>query len=150
MIGLVIVTYGGLADALRQTLEHVVGPQRQIETIAICDDDDPDARRADVLAAARCTDDGDGVVIVTDVFGSTPSNLAVSAMEFGRVEVIAGINLPLLIKLAQVRDACSLEEAIAAAVHAGRKYVTVAGQVLAGERQGRTTRRGSVGVAAAA
>ncbi len=100
MIGLVLVTHGHLATEFRSALEHVVGPQRQIETIAIAPDDDIEGRRRDILDAIHTVDSGEGVVVLTDMFGGTPSNLAISAMNGGKVEVIAGINLPMLIKLA--------------------------------------------------
>jgi mannose PTS system EIIA component len=132
MIGLVIVTHGGLAHEFRCTLEHVVGAQDRLETIAIGPYDDLEQRRADILASARRVNDGDGVIVATDMFGGTPSNLALTVLHQGRVEVIAGVNLPLLIKLAQLRAECSLKEAAAAAVQTGRKYITVAGQILAG------------------
>ena len=100
MIGMVLVTHGQLANGFRAALEHVVGPQTQFETIAIGPDDDMEQRRSDILSAASRVQDGSGVVLLTDMFGGTPSNLAISAMEGGRIEVICGINLPMLIKLA--------------------------------------------------
>jgi mannose PTS system EIIA component len=133
MIGLVIVTHGGLAHEFRRTLEHVVGAQDQLETIAVGPDDDLERRRADILASVRRVDAGDGVVVATDMFGGTPSNLALTVLDEGRVEVIAGVNLPLLIKFAQVRGACPFKEAAATAIQTGRKYITVAGQILAGQ-----------------
>jgi len=133
MIGVVIVTHGRLAHEFRAALEHVVGPQEQLETISIGPDDDLDVRRADMLAALARVDTGDGVVVLTDMFGGTPSNLAISAMERANVEVIAGVNLPMLVKLAKVRDECPLAEAVAAAQDAGRKYVTIASRVLTGK-----------------
>lgn len=131
MIGVVIVTHGKLAREFRAALEHVVGPQEQIETISIGPDDDLDARRADMLAALGKVDSGDGVVVLTDMFGGSPSNLAISAMEQPNVEVIAGVNLPMLVKLASVRAECGLDEAIGQAQEAGRKYISVASQILA-------------------
>ena len=131
MIGVVIVTHGKLAREFRAALEHVVGPQEQIETISIGPDDDLDARRADMLAALGKVDSGDGVVVLTDMFGGSPSNLAISAMEQPNVEVIAGVNLPMLVKLASVRAECGLDEAIGQAQDAGRKYISVASQILA-------------------
>ncbi len=132
MIGLVLVTHGRLATEFRSALEHVVGPQQQIETIAIGPEDDMEARRGDIIAAVAGVDTGDGVVVLTDMFGGTPSNLALSTMSPGRVEVVAGINLPMLIKLASLRDDTPLEEAVVRAQEAGRKYITVASRVLAG------------------
>jgi len=131
MIGVVIVTHGNLACEFRAALEHVVGPQEQVETICIGPDDDLDARRADMLAALDTVDSGEGVVVLTDMFGGSPSNLAISAMEKPDVEVVAGVNLPMLVKLASVRGECSLDEAISQAQEAGRKYISVASQILA-------------------
>ena len=131
MIGVVIVTHGKLAPEFRAALEHVVGPQEQIETISIGPDDDLDARRADMLSALDNVDSGEGVVVLTDMFGGSPSNLAISAMERPNVEVIAGVNLPMLVKLASVRGKAGLDEAIMKAQEAGRKYISVASQILA-------------------
>jgi mannose PTS system EIIA component len=133
MIGLVIVTHGRLAQEFRSALEHVVGSQDQIETISIGPDDDIENRRDDILEAIRKTDTGQGVVVVTDMFGGTPSNLSISVMDEAQVEVIAGVNLPLLVKLASVRVECELTKAVDAAKEAGRKYISVASQVLSGE-----------------
>jgi PTS system mannose-specific IIA component len=131
MIGVVIVTHGQLAREFRAALEHVVGPQEQIETISIGPDDDLDVRRADMLAALANVDSGEGVVVLTDMFGGSPSNLAISAMKQSNVEVIAGVNLPMLVKLASVRGECGLDDAITQAQEAGRKYISVASQILA-------------------
>ncbi|HEX2446697.1 MAG TPA: PTS sugar transporter subunit IIA [Methyloceanibacter sp.] len=131
MIGVVIVTHGKLAHEFRAALEHVVGPQEQIETISIGPDDDLELRRSDMLRALARVDSGSGVVVLTDMFGGSPSNLAISAMERNNVEVIAGVNLPMLVKLASVRGECKLEEAITQAQDAGRKYISVASQILA-------------------
>lgn len=133
MIGLVIVTHGGLAVEFRSALEHVVGPQAQLETIAIGPEDDMASRRDDILAAVRRADSGDGVIVLTDMFGGTPSNLAISVMDEAKVEVIAGINLPILVKLASIRGEYSLGEAVNRAREAGRKYIKVASQELSGE-----------------
>ena len=130
MIGVIIVTHGKLAHEFRAALEHVVGPQEQIETISIGPNDDLDVRRNDMLAALTQVDSGEGVVVLTDMFGGTPSNLAISAMERSNVEVIAGVNLPMLVKLASVRGECGLEEAITQAQEAGRKYISVASHIL--------------------
>lgn len=134
MIGLVIVTHGRLADEFRAALEHVVGPQTQLATIAIGPHDDMNGRRSDILSAVRDVDKGDGVVILTDMFGGTPSNLAISIMDETGAEVIAGVNLPLLVKLAGLRADHSREDAVIQARDAGRKYMAVASQVLTGER----------------
>jgi PTS system mannose-specific IIA component len=130
MIGIVIVTHGNLAKEFRAALEHVVGPQEQIATICIKPDDNMEERRGAILRSISEVDKGDGCVLLTDMFGGTPSNLAISAMDDSRVEVIAGINLPMLVKLARVREECPLGEAIRLAQDAGRKYIHVASHVL--------------------
>ena len=130
MIGLVIVTHGSLAVEFRAALEHVVGPQEQIATIQIKPDDDGDERRQDIIRAIETVDSGDGVVVATDMFGGTPSNLSISVMDECYVEVIAGVNLPLLVKLATVRADKSILTAVDEAKEAGRKYITVASQLL--------------------
>lgn len=132
MIGLVLVTHGRLAVEFREALEHVVGPQALIETIPIGADDDMEKRRQDIVVAVERADEGDGVIVLTDMFGGTPCNLAISVMEAGKVEVIAGVNLPMLIKLARIRGEMPLGEAVNLAQEAGRKYINVASQVLAG------------------
>ncbi len=133
MIGMVLVTHGHLATEFRAALEHVVGPQRAIETITIGPEDDMEQRRQDIVAAVASVDSGSGVVLLTDMFGGTPSNLAISVMDRTRVEVVAGINLPMLIKLASVRDVSSLELAVTQAQEAGRKYINIASRVLNGK-----------------
>jgi PTS system mannose-specific IIA component len=133
MIGVVLVTHGRLAVEFRAALEHVVGPQQQIEAITIGPDDDAEQCRKDIIEAVKRVDTGDGVAILTDMFGGTPSNLAISCMSRPKVEVIAGINLPMLVKLAKVRDEYPLPEAVTAAQEAGRKYVTIASRVLSGK-----------------
>ena len=133
MIGIVLVTHGRLAVEFRAALEHVVGPQEQIEAVTIGPEDDVERRRRDIIEAVKQVDSGDGVVILTDMFGGTPSNLSISVMNQPRVEVLAGINLPMLVKLAKVRGECPLAEAVAQAQEAGRKYITVASRVLAGK-----------------
>ncbi len=133
MIGLVIVTHGGLAVEFRSALEHVVGPQTRLETISIGPDDDMAQRRNEILVAVRNVDGGHGVILLTDMFGGTPSNLAISVMEEAKVEVIAGINLPILVKLASIRGEMPLAQAVALARDAGRKYIKVASQELTGE-----------------
>src|SRR5829696_1077478 len=133
MIGVVLVTHGRLACEFRSALEHVVGPQSQFEVVTIGPDDDVEQRRRDIISAMKRVDSGDGVAILTDMFGGTPSNLAISCMNNPKVEVLAGINLPMLVKLAKVREERSLPEAIAMAQEAGRKYVTIASRVLAGK-----------------
>lgn len=132
MIGLVLVTHGRLAQELRAALEHVVGAQTAIEPISIQPDDDIEQRRSDIVDAVARVDDGSGVVILTDMFGGTPSNLAISVMANGKVEVIAGVNLPMLVKLSSARTTMALPEAVDAAKDAGKKYISVASHVLAG------------------
>lgn len=130
MIGMVLVTHGRLAEELIAALEHVVGPQKGTLAVCIGPDDDMERRRADILESAARVDDGDGVVLLTDMFGGTPSNLAISIMGKAKVEVIAGVNLPMLIKLASVRNDLPLADAVAAAQEAGRKYINVASKLL--------------------
>jgi len=131
MIGLVLVTHGQLANEFRHAVEHVVGPQENFETVAIGADDDMERRRGDILAAISRVDAGSGVIVLTDMFGGTPSNLAISVMESGRTEVIAGMNLPMLIKLSSVRKTDDMRAALDEAQAAGRKYINVASQLLA-------------------
>jgi PTS system mannose-specific IIA component len=133
MIGLVLVTHGRLAVEFRAALEHIVGVQPAIETISIGPDDEVERRRKDILDAVHKVDDGSGVILLTDMFGGTPSNLAISVMEPGKVEVVAGVNLPMLIKLASIRSDKPLATAIDDAQDAGRKYINVASQVLNGK-----------------
>ncbi|MGE0752526.1 MAG: PTS sugar transporter subunit IIA [Variibacter sp.] len=133
MIGLVLVTHGRLAVEFRAALEHIMGPQKQIESVTIDPDDDVEQRRHDIIGAVERVDTGDGVIILTDMFGGTPSNLAISCMARPGVEVLAGINLPMLIKLAKVRAECPMEDVVAAAQEAGRKYITIASRVLSGK-----------------
>ncbi|MWC44390.1 PTS sugar transporter subunit IIA [Sphingomonas carotinifaciens] len=130
MIGLVLVTHGRLADEFVTAMVHVVGPQERVATIAIGPEDDMETRRADIAAAIGQVDAGRGVIVLTDLFGGTPSNLAISLMERGRVEVIAGMNLPMLIRLGSARKSMKVVDAVAAAREAGRKYISVASEVL--------------------
>ncbi|MCR0983457.1 PTS sugar transporter subunit IIA [Roseomonas populi] len=143
MIGFVLVTHGRLAEELRLAMEHVMGPQKHVSTICIGPEDDMEGRRGDIRAAVDQVDQGDGVVVLTDMFGGTPSNLAASMKSLcngsdcggHQVEVIAGVNLPLLVKLARVRGTEPLAEAVDHAVNAGRKYMATAGE-LCGARRG--------------
>ena len=132
MIGVVLVTHGALATEFKAALEHVVGPQEHVETIAIGPDDDMEGRRNDILAAVDAADQGQGVVILTDMFGGTPSNLAISVMQQRAVEVIAGVNLPMLVKLARIRSDMEIKQAVNVAAEAGRKYINVASETLSG------------------
>jgi mannose PTS system EIIA component len=130
MIGLVLVTHGQLAAEFRHAVEHVVGPQDNFETVAIGADDDMEQRRRDIVDAVARVDTGTGVIVLTDMFGGTPSNLAISVMESGRTEVIAGMNLPMLIKLSSIRKGDNMATALDEAQAAGRKYINVASQLL--------------------
>jgi mannose PTS system EIIA component len=130
MIGLVIVTHGRLADEFILAVQHVVGKQEQIASVCIGPDDKLDSRRKDISTAVAAVDTGEGVIILTDMFGGTPSNLAISLLEENKIEVVAGLNLPMLVKLCRVRPDCTLNKAAFAAQDAGRKYIHVASQVL--------------------
>jgi PTS system mannose-specific IIA component len=134
MIGLVIVTHGRLAEEFVLAMEHVVGPQKAVAAICIGPEDDMEQRRKDILKACAAVDSGAGVILLTDMFGGTPSNLAISVMEQTRAEVIAGLNLPMLIKLATLRTREPLDACVHHAQEAGRKYISVASYVLAGEK----------------
>ncbi len=130
MIGMVLVTHGQLAREFVAALEHVVGPQQNIVTVCIGPEDDMEQHRNELLQGIREVDKGRGVVLMTDMFGGTPSNLAISVMSDARVEVIAGVNLPMLIKFSSVRESESLADAVASAQEAGRKYINVASRLL--------------------
>jgi PTS system mannose-specific IIA component len=130
MIGLVLVTHGRLASEFIVAMEHVVGPQRQIAAICIGPDDDMEERRAQIAQAIKAVDKGEGVIILTDLFGGTPSNLAISLMKSDKIEVIAGVNLPMLIRLEGARKSMDVRSAVAAAREAGRKYISVASEIL--------------------
>ena len=130
MIGLVLVTHGRLAVELVSALEHVVGTQENIATVCIGPDDDMEQRRAEIQKSVKDVEDGNGVIVLTDMFGGTPSNLAISIMNNDKIEVIAGVNLPMLIKLASIRDADTLLGAATEAQDAGRKYINIASQLL--------------------
>jgi PTS system mannose-specific IIA component len=130
MIGLILVTHGRLADQFVEAMEHVVGPQSGIITVCIGPNDDMEQRRTDIAEAITAVDSGSGVIILTDLFGGTPSNLAISLLEAGRIEVIAGINLPMLIRLAGARKAMDVTAAVHAARTAGRNYITIASELL--------------------
>lgn len=134
MIGLVVVTHGRLAEEFVLAMEHVVGPQKGVRAICIGPEDDMERRRRDILKACADVDEGEGVILLTDMFGGTPSNLAISVMEQTNAEVIAGLNLPMLIKLASVRTRMDLQSAVACAQDAGRKYISVASYLLTGDK----------------
>jgi len=130
MIGLVLVTHGRLASEFIVAMEHVVGPQERIQAVCIGPDDDMDRRRKDIAKAIAKVDGGEGVIILTDLFGGTPSNLAISLMKSDKIEVIAGVNLPMLIRLDGARKTMDVRAAVAAAREAGRKYISVASEIL--------------------
>ncbi|MEM1400049.1 MAG: PTS sugar transporter subunit IIA [Pseudomonadota bacterium] len=130
MIGLVLVTHGRLADEFVAALEHVVGPQENVRCVCIGPEDDMEQRRAEILNAVSDVDSGKGVVVLTDMFGGTPSNLAISIMDWARVEVLAGLNLPMLIALARLRESATIDQAVAKASEAARKYITNASDLL--------------------
>ena len=132
MIGIVLVTHGNLAREFIAALEHVVGPQQCVSAVCIGADDDMERRRAEILESAKACDIGDGVIVLTDMFGGTPSNLAISIMEQAGVEVLAGVNLPMLVKLVSLRGR-PIAEVVRMAQEAGRKYITVASRFLAKE-----------------
>lgn len=130
MIGIVLVTHGNLAVEIIRVVEHVMGAQERLEPVCIHPQDDMDRARQQILRATEQVNQGDGVVIVTDMFGGTPSNLAISVMNSPDIEVLAGVNLPMMIKLISVRSVCSLQDAVAQAQESGRKYINVAGNLL--------------------
>ncbi len=130
MIGLILVTHGRLAEEFVNAMQHVVGRQDDVATVCIGPNDDAELRRREIADAVKAVDSGSGVIILTDLFGGTPSNLAISLMQAGKVEVIAGINLPMLIRLAKARGCMELKQAVAAARDAGRNYITIASEFL--------------------
>ena len=132
MIGMVLVTHGGLAREFLAAVEHVVGPQEAVSVVCIGPEDDPDERRQQIIDGVARVDGGEGVIVVTDMFGGTPSNLALSVLEQGRVEVVAGMNLPMLIKLTELRGSQPIARVVAEARDSGRKYINVASELLAG------------------
>ena len=130
MIGLILVTHGRLAEEFVHAMEHVVGKQEAVATVCIGPDDDMERRRREIADAVKRVDSGEGAIILTDLFGGTPSNLAISLMKAGTLEVIAGINLPMLIRLAKARNSMTVGDAVVAAREAGRNYITVASEYL--------------------
>ena len=130
MIGMILVTHGRLAEEFVHAMEHVVGEQPDVATVCIGPNDDMEARRREIARAIKRVDTGAGAVILTDLFGGTPSNLAISLLKTGKTEVIAGINLPMLIRLAGARKSMELPAAVAAARDAGRNYITIASEFL--------------------
>ncbi|MGC1270998.1 MAG: PTS sugar transporter subunit IIA [Croceibacterium sp.] len=130
MIGMILVTHGRLAEEFVNAMEHVVGQQADVVTVCIGPNDDMEQRRKEIALAIRKVDSGQGAIILTDLFGGTPSNLAISLLQAGKTEVIAGINLPMLIRLAGARKDMDLQKAAAAARDAGRTYITIASEFL--------------------
>ncbi len=130
MIGLVLVTHGRLAEEFLAAMQHIVGPQDYVETVCIGPDDDMETRRDEIMHKVQQADSGKGVVVLTDMFGGTPSNLAISIMDKANVEIIAGVNLPMLIKLAALRKDCGLKDVVIGAQDAGKKYINIASQLL--------------------
>jgi len=130
MIGMILVTHGNLAEEFVHAMQHVVGNQEAVATVCIGPNDDMERRRREIATAIKSVDSGEGVIVLTDLFGGTPSNLAISLMKKGKVEVIAGINLPMLIRLAKARGCMGLEQAVTAARDAGRNYITIASEFL--------------------
>ena len=133
MIGIIIVTHGNLALEFISVAEHVVGKQQQLVPVCIGPEDDIERRRNEIIAATKDADQGQGVAILTDMFGGTPSNLAISVMQPDKIEVIAGVNVPMLIKLLSLRQNTPLVDAVMEAQEAGRKYIAVASRILAGK-----------------
>lgn len=133
MIGMVIVTHGKLALELRRATEHVVGPQEKLETVCIGPDDNMERRREDIRKAVNNASNGNGVIILTDMFGGTPSNLSISLLDENKIEVLAGVNLPMLIKLAEARRTMNLSEAARTARDAGQRYIAIASEILSGQ-----------------
>ncbi len=130
IIGLVLVTHGNLAQEFISAMQHVVGKQEKVEAVCIGPEDDMEMRRSEILKKVESADSGSGVVVLTDMFGGTPSNLAISIMDRANVEIIAGVNLPMLIKIASLRKEKSLKETVSGAQEAGKKYINVASQIL--------------------
>ena len=133
MIGVVVVSHAKIAKELLEVVQHIVGPQEKIIAISIYPEDDMKKKRQEIIDAVKNVDSGKGVVVLTDMFGGTPSNLAISVMEKEKVEVVAGVNLPMLIKLASVRHENNIEKAVASAQESGRKYINVASKLLESE-----------------
>ena len=133
-IGIVIVTHGNLGAELLKVLEHVVGHQEKIEVVSIGPEDDMEETRLNILKSVDEVNCGKGAIVLTDMFGGTPSNLAISIMESSKIDVIAGINLPMLVKLTSVRSTLTFTEAVDQAKEAGQKYIMTASQILGQEK----------------
>ena len=134
MIGLVLVTHGHLADELISAMEHVVGPQDKVEAVCIGADDDIEQRRSDIISAVKTVSTKDGVVLVTDMFGGTPCNLAISVMGKAKLDVVSGVNLPMLVKFASCRDEENLEECVIKIQESGRKYINIASKLVKSDK----------------
>lgn len=130
MIGIVLVTHGNLALEFIAAMQHVVGKQEHVDAVCIGPEDDMESRRSEILSKIAKNDQGNGVILLTDMFGGTPSNLAISVMDKANVEIIAGVNLPMLIKLSSLRKDKTLKECVSGAQEAGKKYIAVASQIL--------------------
>lgn len=133
MIGLIIITHGNLAIELKSSLENIIGPQKDLETVCIGYDDDVDKRKEEVKELISKVDSGNGVILLTEMFGNTPSNLLISLIDENKIEMIGGINLPLLVKLGSLRENSSIEEVIHTSVEAGHKYIGIASEILSKE-----------------
>ena len=132
MLGIILVTHGNLAKEFVAAMQHVVGPQEQIDTVCIGPEDNMEARREEILQKVENVNTGDGTIVLTDLFGGTPSNLAISIMDKAKVEVLAGVNLPMLIKIATLRKDKNLKDTALGAQEAGKKYINIASQLLGG------------------
>lgn len=135
MIGIVIITHGNLAREFKAVVEHVMGPQMHFCAFGIQNEDDISQKRKELIEIVQSFDQGTGVAVLTDMFGGTPSNLALSLLDLNNVEVIAGVNLPLLIKLVSLRDKKSLQEAMKEAQEAGQRYINLASHFLAASNE---------------
>ncbi len=132
MLGIILVTHGNLAKEFVAAMQHVVGPQEQIDTVCIGPEDNMESRREEILQKVENVNTGDGTIVLTDLFGGTPSNLAISIMDKAKVEVLAGVNLPMLIKIATLRKDKNLKDTALGAQEAGKKYINIASQLLGG------------------
>ncbi len=126
MIGVVLVSHANIAKEMLNVIEHIVGPQDKILAISIFPNDDMKKKRTEIVESVKKVESGKGVIVLTDMFGGTPSNLAISVMEDEKIEVVAGVNLPMLIKMMSVRDKKSIKELIKISQESGRKYINVA------------------------
>ena len=130
MIGMVIITHGNLALELKAAMEHVVGLQKNTEIISINPDDDLETKKEDIAKSIKKVDNNSGIIILTDMFGGTPSNLAITFLIPKKIEIISGVNLPMLVKIVELRDSKNLLEVIGAGKDAGQKYISIASEIL--------------------